>query len=299
MKRFEHRYGPWALVAGGSEGIGEAFADELCSRGVNVILVARREDRLEMLAHRLRSTHGAMVRTIKADLSAAAGVAEVLAGVADLDIGLVIFNAAFSSIQPFLDAPLVTLERVVQTNALATVRMVHGIGERLRSRGRGGIILVSSLSAFHGSPMIATYAASKAFGVVLGESLWAELRPHGVDVLVACAGATSTPNFEASRPDRGRLFGPSVMAADSVARAALSALGKRPVAIIGAANRFSHAVLDRLLPRRLCVLIMHRAMNRLYGESGRPGHMFEGADSGPAAPANREVQPEHTPQSKA
>jgi len=279
MSDFLQRYGPWAILAGGSQGIGEALAGALCSAGANVVLVARRAEPLERLADSLRSSHAADVRTVAADLSTGAGIQTVLDRTDDIDAGLLIYNAAFSTIQPFLDTPAEKLERAVRTNALAPVLLIHGIGRRLRARGRGGVVLVSSMSAFHGSPMIATYAATKAFGAVLGESLWPELEPEGIDVLVACAGATSTPNFESSRPARGGLFNPAVMSAADVAEATLAALGRKPLIVIGTANRVSYVLLDRILPRRLSVRIMQRAMDRLYGPNGRPDHMFAGSAS--------------------
>jgi hypothetical protein len=128
-------------------------------------------------------------------------------------------------------------------------------------RGRGGIVLVTSLAASQGNPLLASYAASKAFGLVLAEGLWAELRERGVDVLACRAGATRTPGYAASRPRR-RV---PLMEPDDVARAALDALGRGPTVVPGALNRVAAFAFARLLPRRVAIHVMGRATRRLYG----------------------------------
>jgi short-subunit dehydrogenase len=131
-------------------------------------------------------------------------------------------------------------------------------------RGRGGIILMSSLSAFHGTTLVAAYAATKAFNLTLGESLWAEFRPSGVDVLVVCPGATRTPGWEQSRPKIEGFLAPPVMEPDAVVSEALEALGRRPLVIAGRANRRLGFFLNRVLSRRSAVELIARSMRRLY-----------------------------------
>jgi short-subunit dehydrogenase len=131
-------------------------------------------------------------------------------------------------------------------------------------RGRGGIILMSSLSAFHGTALVATYAATKAFSLMLGEALWEELRGSGVDVLVVCPGATRTPGWEQSHAHiQGSLAAP-VMESAPVVSEALEALGRRPLVISGRANRLSGLLLNRLMPRRSAVELLARSMRRMY-----------------------------------
>ncbi len=264
--RFEVRYGPWCLVAGASEGLGEAFARAVAARGLNVVLVARRADRLVELARQIQSDHGVEVRTLAADLSEPATPQRIVSTLADLDIGLLVYNAAASSIGPFLSTAVEMHEKIIRVNTTSATSMCHGFGDRLTNRGRGGIILMTSLSAFQGSALIATYAATKAYLLSLAEALAFELRGAGVDVLACVAGATRTPGYLASGPRQDGLFRPVEMDPADVVTEALSGLGRKNVVIAGRRNRLSRFVLNRLLPRRLAVEVMGRTMLRLYGD---------------------------------
>jgi short-subunit dehydrogenase len=139
--------------------------------------------------------------------------------------------------------------------------LAHGLGGAMAARGRGGLLLMTSLAASQGNPLLASYAASKGVDLVLAEGLWAELRGRGVDVLACRAGATRTPGYAASRPRRSV----PLMEADDVARRALAALGRRPSTVTGALNRVAAFAFARLLPRRASIQIMGRATRRLYG----------------------------------
>lgn len=255
---FVHKYGPWAVVAGASEGLGAAFARGLADRGLNLLLLARRADALKAVAAPLRARVD--VRTAALDL-AAPDLAEQLARVSDgLDVGLCVYNAALSRIGPFLDVPLADKLKIVDVNCRGPLIAAHVFGERLVQRGRGGLLLMSSLTAFWGSPLVATYGATKAFNLSLGEALWYELGPRGVDVLVCCAGATRTPGFErSSGPD-----GPRAMTPDAVVAEALQALGGPPSAVPGGLNKLAAFVLGRLFPRRRAVALMGSQTARLH-----------------------------------
>jgi short-subunit dehydrogenase len=255
VSEFAARYGPWAVVAGASEGLGAAFARELAGRGLNLVLLARRKDALDELAASLDVD----VRAVAMDL-ARPDLAVAVGGVlADLDVGLLVYNAAYAPIGAFADVPLADKLRAVDVNCRGPVTLADAVAPRLRRRGRGGIVLMSSLTAFFGSPRLATYGATKAFNLALGEALWAELRPDGVDVLVCCAGATRTPGFE--RQTGGD--GPRAMTAEAVVAEALAALGRRPVLVPGRFNRFAAWLLGRVLPRRAAVAIMGGQTKRL------------------------------------
>ena len=143
--------------------------------------------------------------------------------------------------------------------------LAHELGRQMAARHRGGIILVSSLSALQGSALIATYAATKAYGYILGEGLWDELREHGVDVLAFLAGATRTPNYEASNPKAATRFAPAVMEPAVVVEEALAMLGRQPSAIAGRANRLASFVMTRLMPRKVAVETMGRTTRAMYG----------------------------------
>jgi short-subunit dehydrogenase len=136
----------------------------------------------------------------------------------------------------------------------------------MAARGRGGLLFMSSMSALQGSPLVATYAATKAFGLVLAEGLWEELRGQGIDVLAFCAGATRTPNYEASRPAKASRLAPAVMEPAAVAAEALACLGKTPSAIAGRGNRVGSFIMHRLLSRRLAVQIMGRTTRSMYSK---------------------------------
>ena len=257
------RYGRWALIAGASEGIGRAFAEELASQGFSLVLAARRRAPLESAAHDLTTRHGIAVRTVEVDLSEASSFAAMAEATADLEIGLAVYNAAHSTQGEFLDRPLDDHLRAVDLNCRGPMMFAHQFGSAMRARGRGGLILMSSMSGFQGTAMVASYAATKAFNTVLAEGLWEEWRAQGVDVLACIAGATRTPTFESSKPaDGGTLARP--MEASQVAREALASLGSVPSMIPGGVNRAAAYVM-RLLPRAHAVAFISRATRRMYG----------------------------------
>jgi uncharacterized protein len=262
---FKARYGPWALVLGASEGIGAAFAHELAARRLDVVLVARRPEPLGASAAALRADHGVDVRVVACDLAEPDAVDRVAEEVRDLEIGLLVYNAASSTVGRFLATPLASHLRAVEVNARAPVAFAHRFGGAMAARGRGGVVLMSSLTAFQGTPLVASYGATKAFNLVLAEGLWDELRGSGVDVLGCCAGATLTPGYRRVTPDGpGAFFAPRAQNPAEVAREALAALGKRPFVVTGRGNRIVSFVMRRLMSRRLAVLTIGREMRRRY-----------------------------------
>jgi hypothetical protein len=257
---FSERYGPWALVAGASAGLGEAFARHLAARGLHLVLLARRADALAALAAELSRVHGVEVRTAALDLARPDLADAVARAAGGAEVGLLVYNAAASAIGPFVERPVADHLRVLDVNCRGPLVLAHALGGAMAARGRGGILLMASLAASQGNPWLASYAASKAFDVVLAEGLWAELRGRGVDVLACRAGATRTPGYAASRPKRSV----PLMEADDVARRALDALGRGPVTVAGALNRVAAFAFGRLLPRRASIHVMERATRRLY-----------------------------------
>jgi len=259
---FRERFGPWAMVAGASAGLGAAFARALAARGLNLVLLARRGEALERLAAELRAGHGVEVRCAALDLGAPGLGEEVERLAAGAEIGLLVYNAAASAIGPFLDRPLEEQLRVLDVNCRGPLLLAHRLGRPMAARGRGGILLMASLAGSQGNPWLASYAASKAFTIVLAEGLWGELRSRGVAVLACRAGATRTPGYAASRPRASvPLMEPEVV----VARA-LEALGGGPSCVAGALNRAVAFAFARLLPRRAAIAVMGRATRRLYDE---------------------------------
>lgn len=267
-KSFRARYGPWALVAGASEGLGAEFARQLAQRGLHLILIARREKELTGLSGRLRKRFAVEVRALVFDLEEGNLTDFLQRTISDTNVGLMVYNAAFSTIAPFLQASVAQHQKVLDVNCRAPVTMVHYFGEKLVARGHGGIILMSSVSAFQGAPYLATYAASKAFNLHLGEALAFELQPHGIDVLVSCAGATHTPNYVKSQPQASGFFQPPVLSPETVVRETLQALGKKEVVIPGRMNRFNRFIMSRLLSRKLAVRLFGKTMLKLYSPFG-------------------------------
>lgn len=261
---FSARYGSWALVAGASEGLGATYAAELAARGLNLVLVARRAEMLLSLASGLSAKYKIATKTIPFDLSASNAAQEIAENTKDVEIGLFVYNAAFSAIGPFLERLLEDHLKELNTNTYTPLKLIYHFAEKMRRRGRGGIILMSSLSAFQGSAYISTYAATKAFNIVLAEGLWEEWREHGVDVLVCIAGTVKTPNYVASEPEKTGGLGDMTILPDQVVREALNGLGKGPYVIPGYMNRISSFVMRHLLPRKAAVKFMGRVLRQMY-----------------------------------
>jgi uncharacterized protein len=187
---FANRYGPWALVAGASEGIGASAARHLGERGINVVLVSRRQAALENVADTVVSS----TRTVEIDLSEPNAANHLIRATADLEIGLLICNAgADPNMARFLDRPLDVWQAMLARNCTTVMASAHHFGRLMVERGRGGVVLVTSGAAWAGGSRLAVYGASKAFDLILAESLWAELEPSGVHVLAMVLGQTDTP----------------------------------------------------------------------------------------------------------
>ncbi|WP_372027361.1 SDR family NAD(P)-dependent oxidoreductase [Tistrella mobilis] len=214
------RYGPWALVTGASDGIGRAIAEQLAQDGFNLVLVARRQETLEALAAKLGRT-GVETRVVASDLGPRGGAAQLNQATADLDVGLVVAAAGFGTSGALLEAPLETELDMVDLNCRSVVELCAVFGRRLSARGRGGLVLFSSVLAFQGAAGAANYSATKAFVQSLAEGLARELKSMGVDVLATAPGPTHS-GF-ATRANMKMGFAAS---ASDVARATIAALGR-------------------------------------------------------------------------
>ena len=278
MRSFKDRYGPWALVAGASEGIGAEFARQIAARGVNVILLALEGTPLEQVAAEIRAAHGVEVRVEGIDLATPTLEVDVAPVVDGLEIGLLVYNAATCPIGRFVEQDLAEKLRTIDVNCRAPITLTHRFGRSMASRGRGGIVLLSSLVGFEGASMLATYAATKAFNLVLAESLWSELGKRGVDVLACCPGPTSTPGYLRSMSREG----PRTMTAAAVVTEALAALGRQPTLVPGRSNRLASFFMQRILPRKTAIRLISRATERLYSKSEKPALPETSAVSPPA-----------------
>jgi short-subunit dehydrogenase len=203
---FAQRYGPWALIVGASEGIGAAFAQTLAQGGLDVLLVARRQDALDDVASQIRSSTAVEARTLVVDLTAEGAAATIVEATSELEVGLVVYCAGGDpNYEPFLGQPVENAMALVQRNCVAPMRLAHHFAAPMQERRRGGIVLVSSGAGLVGARNMVAYGASKAFDMVMAEALWAEMHGHGVDVLGAVLGVTDTPALRRTLVRRGQL----------------------------------------------------------------------------------------------
>ncbi len=178
---FAQKYGPWALIAGGSEGVGASFAHKLAARGLNLVLLARKPQPLEEVAQQVKANSAVQVRTASIDLRAEDVLERIRAVTDDIEVGMLIYNAGVISASQFLDRSLEQNLKSLRLTVSGPVILAHHFGTKMRERKRGGIIILGSMSSFAGSGNYVVYSAAKAFDVRFGEGLWYELKPHGVD----------------------------------------------------------------------------------------------------------------------
>jgi len=263
---FSHRYGPWALVTGASSGIGEQFARALAARGLNLIVTARRAALLEALAADIGHRHGVRVEVLALDLSRQDFLPALTAACADKDIGLVVSNAGFGLKGENHQQDAAQLTAMLNVNCHAPMIVAWHFAPRLIERGRGGLLITSSMEGFVAFPYSAAYSATKAFSRWLSESLWVELRPYGVDVMVLAPGATDTEALTLQGFDKNQMTG--VMTPADVVREALDRLGRRPVVLTGWLNRVFVGFLT-MLPRRAAVLIAGKGMKMAIEQASK------------------------------
>ena len=277
--RLRTSYGPWAVVTGASDGIGREIAIELAESGLNVVLVARRRERLERLAGQLGRGREVETRVIAADLGKTAGVESVVRGTRDLEVGLLAAAAGFGTSGPFVAGSLADELAMLDVNCRAVVALTHELGRRFAEQGRGGIVLMSSIVAFQGVPRAAHYAATKAYVQTLAEGLRLELAARGVDVLASAPGPVASGFAERADMRMTQALDPS-----RVARATLDALGRGATARPGWLSKllgYSLAALPRAGRTRVMAAVMRGMTEHQEGPAGDRGD----AASRPAAEA--------------
>jgi short-subunit dehydrogenase len=194
---FAERYGRWALIAGGSEGLGAAFAHGLAKRGMKLMLVARKSAPLETLAAQIRFDHGTEVRTLAIDLTEPDAVARIISATQGCEVGMLVYNAgADSKVEEFVNRTLDESARMIALNVSTPLSLIRHLAPAMVARHQGGIILVSSFASTVGTPGNAVYAATKAFSNILAEGLWYELGKQGIHVLGMIIGIARTPAME-------------------------------------------------------------------------------------------------------
>ena len=249
---FVTRYGPWALVAGASDGVGAAFAQGLAERGVNVVLLARRQAVLDQVAAAIASKTSALTRTVAIDLATPGAAAAIAAATSDLEIGLLVYCAgADPNFKPFLVNPIEAAEAMVQRNCMVPMQLCHHFAPAMVERGSGGIVIFGSGAGLAGGPNMVAYGASKAFDMVFAEALWAELHDEGVDVLGLILGKTDTPALRQLEHSRGQIGSldetpAGAAAVEDVIAEAFENLGNGPTLMVGETMRAGAQLLASL-----------------------------------------------------
>jgi uncharacterized protein len=254
MKHFVDRFGPWALVTGASSGFGKAFAQRLAEMHLNLVLVARREDRLRKLADELHSRHAVAVRAVAADLSSGEFLPLIERATQDVQVGLLVNNAGIATAGNFLDNDLDAELALLHVNTRAPLILAHHFGRSMRLLGRGGMIFVASTVAFSAVPAWSNYAASKAYDLALAEGIAKELSKDGISVLAVCPGPTRTELWPPGAKPR------FPMLPNAVVDVALKKLGRRTTVVAGWINS-SIAFSTRLLPRSWNAAIFGRVIS--------------------------------------
>jgi short-subunit dehydrogenase len=269
---FADRYGPWALVAGASEGVGAAYARAMAERALNVVLLARRQDALDEVAAAIRAETGVETRAVAVDLAAPDATATVVGATSGLDIGMVMYCAgADPNYEPFLAKPVDVALGMVQRNCIVPMQLCHHFAGPMATRGRGGIVLVSSGAGLAGGANMVAYSASKAFDMVMAEALWAELHAKGVDVLGLVLSVTDTPALRRLLAKRGVIASadadspiPGATTAGDTVAEALANLTNGPTWFVGESFRGSERQL-RSMTRSDVVRAMLQAAGGIMG----------------------------------
>lgn len=264
---FVERYGPWAVVAGASEGTGREFARQIAGKGLNCILIARREGPLSEVADQIRAESGVEVVTASVDLARPDAAEQMVAAAGGREVGLYVNNAgADPNGRRFLDNDLQNWVDLAQRNVMTTLKAAYHFAGPMRERKRGGVLLVNSGACYGGSSFMATYAASKAFDLVFAEGLWTELRNHGVDVLTLVMGQTDTPAYRALLAEKGLPLPENWASPVDVARVGLEQLPHGPIYNWGQTNDVAGYAPNSPDQRRARALMIEQHSRSTFGD---------------------------------
>ena len=247
-------FGKWALVTGASAGIGVALAEELARGGSKLLLTARRRDRLDMLAERLASTYKVQTEVFAADLAAPSAPGKVFAFTQErgMEVDLLVNNAGFGQYGEFPGVQERRLLDMVQVNCAAVVHLTHLFLPGMVARRRGDILILASTASFQGVPYLSTYAATKAFDLLLAEGLAEEMKPYGIHVCALCPGTTESEFHHSAGLDQFVRKGET---AEKVAHTGLRALAAGKSYVISGLGNYLGAQGERIVPRRLVTRI--------------------------------------------
>ncbi len=263
---FKDKYGPWALVAGAAQGIGRAYAEYLGAQGLDLLLLDRDREKLQASCRTLESEHGVTCVSIVADLSGQNVLETVVEAVAEREVGMLVYNAAMADVGPFYKSEFdldYELDKA-RVNMLSPLALLYQFARPMLARKRGGIVLMSSGSGLQGSPYYSHYAATKAYNIILAESLWYEFKPYHVDVLACIAGMTLSPAVAAA-VERGEGQRSIYQTPAEVVVEAMAALGESPSHICGVHNRDSQGLLNKLPREQAVSAIAKHAIDNFLG----------------------------------
>jgi short-subunit dehydrogenase len=268
---FRRRYGPWAIVAGASEGTGRSLAREIAAKGLSCILIANGGP-LEAVGEEIRRESGVDCVTAYIDLASPGAFDQMVSVTADREIGLYVANAgADSHGAHFIERDVSDWVDLIHINIVTTVQSCHHFGQSMIERRRGGLLIINSGACYGGGSRLALYTACKAFQLNLCESLWSEFRPHGVDVLSMVLGQTDTPAYHRLQAKKGMPSSPNLASPDDVARIALARLPHGPVHHFGLQDEERGHLPDSACTRRERVLSMDAAIGKVFGKiTGAP-----------------------------
>lgn len=262
---FIERYGPWAVIAGASEGIGQAYARQLAAKGLSLILIARRQAPLDTLAQEIRNETGVECITASIDLGLENAHKRIAETVGNREVGLYLSNAgADPNGSHFLDKEFEAWRSLVSRNILTSMQCCHYFGRKMRERGRGGLLLINSYACYTGASHLATYSGSKAFELCFAEGLWSELKPHGVDVLTVVMGMTDTPAFRQLLDAQGLPLPPGTASPEEVAAFGLANLANGPVQNWGLAEDEAGAAPQSAADRRARIGMVEEFSRRVF-----------------------------------
>jgi len=247
----KQRFGPWALVTGASSGIGKEFAQQIAASGINIVLVARREDLLKEVGVEFSKRYGVEHRVVVLDVSREDFIRQLASATDDLDIGLVVSNAGTGNPGEFLKLDRQLLEETLRLNTMSHLDIAHYFGGKLAERRRGGLILVGAMGAENGIPCMANDGGAKAYVHSLGEALHYEFKPLGVYVTVLAAGVTNTAVLEKFALDP-KTMPMKPMSVEQCVSEGLSGLVKNRSRIVpGRLNRILNALVPASLARKM------------------------------------------------
>jgi short-subunit dehydrogenase len=247
MHNLQGKYGNKALVTGASSGIGEQFARQLAASGFDLLITARREEQLQQLADELEEKHQVEIKIAACDLSDTEQLDVLIEKAKAMDLGLVVSNAGFGAKGDFLEHDYVQVENMYQTNSLAPSKLAYHLLPKMVENRRGGFIFTGSVEGEVAFPYSAPYAASKAFVHSLVRSLWLEMKPHNVDILLLAPGSTDTAAPLKQGMTKDQLIG--LQSPSFVAEKALKALGKK-MAVTPGFVKCAFISFFKILPRK-------------------------------------------------